>query len=579
MTASDNFDEKMKALREQALERMAQAQSKIVQDADPKIQRLLHELNVRQIELELQNEELREAQQQLERSRERYRQLYHHAPVGYIAANSAGMILQANATFSRMLERDIDGLLNKPLSKLIHADDREIFLARYRTFHKQPLNKQFEVRMLKSDGSAIHAKLEGRRIDSTQVPSTPHDLFESVLISVSDITRRKAAEQAIVRANKQWRQTFDAVSDPIAIINEKFDIVRVNQALAGHLGVTAQACIGKKCYQLLHESNTPEENCPHLQFLKTQEPQRTEIFNPKLNGHFIASISPLQTDIQGGQPWSVHVFHDISDRKRAEEERIKSRNLESIGVLAGGIAHDFNNLLTSVVGHIELAGLYVGESENAARHLDMSMQSCWRAKDLARQFLTFSEGGWPLMRPVQIKSLIEETAGVSLSAAGMDYRLELPDHLEPLSIDEMQIKLALQNVLDNAREAMPGGGTVRIKVGYQQLIMQNGNSGGSKNFLQIDISDPGNGIPSSQIDKIFDPYFTTKPMGAKKGMGLGLAVAYSIIKKHNGRIDVQSRPGEGTTVTILLPTVLKEKTSDRRAHVHVNGNSPCDCQM
>lgn len=572
MTPSDNFDEKLKALREQALVRLARVQSKIVEDADPKIKRLLHELNVRHIELELQNEELRETQQQLERSRDRYRQLFHHAPVGYIETNSAGMILQANTTFGRMLDRDLGALLNKPLSSLIHPDDREIFLARYRTFYRNPLDKQLEIRMLKSDGTAIHAKLEGRRMVSSNVPTVPSDLSDSVLISIGDITLRKAAEQALVRANKQWRQTFDAVSDPIAIIDDQFNIVRVNQALAERLGVTPQECVGKKCYQILHEGNIPAEDCPHLRFLKTREFVQTEAFNPRLNGYFIATITPLQTDIQGGQTWCVHVFHDISDRKRAEEERLKSRNLESIGTLAGGIAHDFNNILTSLMGHIELAGTFIGKNDHAARHLGKSLQACSRAKDLVKRLLTFSEGGWPVMRPVQIGAMIEEIAAFSLSGASIDYRLEFPDDLQPLTIDETQIKLAIQNVMDNAREAMPEGGTVTIKVCYRQLVVQNGRPAHNLNFLRIDISDQGSGIAPANLNKIFDPYYTTKPMGVQKGMGLGLAVAHSIVRKHDGRIEVQSLPGKGTTVSIFLPASLKERPPERETQA--NGNTP-----
>jgi PAS domain S-box-containing protein len=556
VTIRKEIDKKLKALRKQALARMSNTQSKIVEDADPEIQRLLHELNVHRIELELQNEELRDAQLQLERSRDRYLQLYHHAPIGYIATNSTGIITQANETFGDMLQMAIAGLLNRPLVDLIHPDDRELFLARYRTFYKNPTDKQIEFRMQPSDGTIIYTKIEGRRIDPSDVPTAPHDLSGSVLISVSDITDRKTTEL-------QWQQTFDAVIDPIAIIDEKFNIVRVNLALAKRLGVDPQACVGKKCYQMLHEGNTPPEDCPHLRFLRTKKFVRAEVFNPKLKGHFIATISPFQSDRHGDRLWSVHVFHDISDRRRAEEERIKSRNLESIGTLAGGLAHDFNNILTVLIGHIELAGTYIGENKSLAEHLDKGLQACGHARALAKRLLTFSEGGWPHMQPRLIRPLIEAAAASSLGRSQVDYRFDLPDDLESLVIDGKQIKMALQSVMDNAREAMPGGGTVTIKVRRQHLIVQNGHPAHKKHFLRIDISDQGTGIESSHMDKIFDPYYTTKPMGVQKGMGLGLAVAHSIIKKHQGRIEVQSRPGQGTTVTILLPVAPQVQPRDQ----------------
>jgi PAS domain S-box-containing protein len=572
MKRDNNDKQKLKRLRAKALARLSDAQTGLVKDADPKIQRLLHELNVHQIELELQNEELREVQQQLERSRDRYLRLYHHAPVGYIAVDSTGIISQANETFGSMLQSDIAGLLNKPLANLIHPDDREVFLARFRTFHKNPVGKQLELRMLSAGGRAMHAKFEGRRIDPSEAPTAPRDLSGSVLISISDITARKTAEL-------QWEQTFNAVSDPIAIIDERFNIVRVNPALAKRLGIEPQACIGEKCYRLLHEGNSPPEDCPHQRFLKTGKFVRAEVFNPKLNGDFITTISPFQTDPHSDRFWSVHVFHDISDRKRAEEERIKSRNLESIGTLAGGIAHDFNNILTALVGHIELAGSYAGKNKNIVTHLNKSLQACEHAKALAKRLLTFSQGGWLHLQPHQIRPLIEEIAAFSLAGTHVNYRVDLPDDPQSLVIDGKQFKIALQNVLDNAREAMPKGGTVTIKASYQQLIVHNGHPARSEKFLRVDVSDQGIGMESAQLNRIFDPYYTTKPLGVQKGMGLGLAVAHSIIKKHRGRIEVQSKPGEGTTVSIFLPVAAQaqprgqksalDETDPRIANCHV----------
>jgi PAS domain S-box-containing protein len=481
-------------------------------------------------------------------------------------------MLQANETFGSMLRRDIAGLLNKPLANLIHPDDREVYLARFRTFHKNPIGKQLQFRMLSSDGSVMHAKFEGRRIDPSEAPTAPRELSGSVLISISDITARKTAEL-------QWEQTFDAVSDPIAIIDERFTIVRVNPALAKRIGVEPKACIGEKCYRLLHEGNSPPEDCPHRRFLKTRKFVRTEVFNPQLNGDFITTISPFQTDRHSDRFWSVHVFHDISDRKRAEEERIKSRNLESLGTLAGGIAHDFNNILTALMGNIELAGMHAGENEELAEHLDKSLQACGYAKTLAKRLLTFSEGGWPRTEARKIRPIIEKAAALSLDGTPVSYRFDLPDDLGPLFIDKNQIDIALRNVLDNAREAMPGGGTVTIKAGYQQLIVQNGHPVHNEKFLRIDVCDQGAGIASAQLSKIFDPYYTTKTMGVQKGMGLGLAVAHSIIKKHRGRIEVQSKPGEGTTVSIFLPVSTQTQPPARKPRLDEKDPRIANCHV
>jgi PAS domain S-box-containing protein len=552
MEAGKNFSEKH-VLRDRALARMSRAQNGIIKGADPQTRRLLHKLNVHQIELELENKALREAQRQLERSRDRYRQLYDHATVGYIAVNSAGSILQANQTLDLMLGRDRADMLHKPLADLIHESDRDILLARYQAFYRRPAGKKFEIRMLKADGTAIYTELEGRRIDLSADPATPRGRSGNLLISISDITHRKTAEQAIIRAKNQWEQTFDAVSDPIAIIDEKFDIVRVNMALAKRIGVTPQECVGKKCYQVLHARNAPAEECPHLQFNDKRIPVQAEVFNARLNGHFITTITPFNASTREGRRWSIHVFHDISDRKRAERELLKARNLESIGTLAGGIAHDFNNILTGLMGHIDLAKLRIDNPESAGQHLDKSLRACYRARDLANRLLTFAEGGSPHMHTIRISHTIEEIVALSLSGTNVDYRLDLAPDLQPLAIDEAQVKSALQNVIHNAREAMPWGGTVSVKARNVQWATLKGNPICNGAYVRIDISDHGSGIALSHLDKIFDPYFTTKQMGSRKGMGLGLAITHSIVEKHHGHIDVRSKQGEGTTVTIFLP--------------------------
>jgi PAS domain S-box-containing protein len=548
-----DFQKKLATLRKRALSRMSEDTEPLDKQVDVKTRRLLQELNVHQIELELQNEELREAQQQLELSRDRYMQLYHHAPVGYVAVDSAGLVLQANGTLGRMLDRDIAKWVGKPLADLIHPDDREIFFGRFRAFFSSPSGKNLEFRMLKNDGATVYTKLEGSRIDPSVVPAAPPELTDSLLIIISDISRRKAAEQAIIVAKRQWEQTFDAVSDPIVIVNDKFRIVRVNMALAQRIGATPQDCVGKKCFEVLHARGEPDQDCPHVRSARMDSPVRSEVFNAKLNGHFIVTIYPFRTGKQSDPPWSIHVFHDISERRRMEDELLRSRNLESIGTLAGGIAHDFNNILTSLVGHIDLAKLHIGSSGKAIGHLDRSLRACHRAKELSNRLITFSEGGTPRTQAIGICHLIREVAELGLSGSNVACSLDLPDDLQPVVIDDVQIKAALQNIVTNAREAMPWGGTMTIKAGNAQQVTRDGRPANQGNFIRIDIIDQGVGIARSNLDKIFDPYFTTKQMGAQKGMGLGLAIAHSIIKKHKGHIDVQSVPGKGTTVSIFLP--------------------------
>ena len=552
MNAGKGFDKRLKDLRRRAESRLADPSGGIEPAADEKTRRLLHDLQVHQIELELQNEELREAQRKLEQSRDRYLDLYHGAPVGYVVTDAAAMILQANKTFSQMLDRDLPAVRHKPLADMLHADDREIFFSRFRAFYNSPLNKRLEVRMRRWDGKVVHTQLEGRRINQRGAGALANDRSDPLFITISDITRRKMDEQAIIRAKTQWEQTFDAVPDLIAIINEKSDIVRVNKALAGRLGVTPQACVGKKCHQVLHECRSAPADCPHQRFLATGRPNETEGFNRKLNGYFITTVSPFNTDHTQAR-WCIHISRDITDRKRAEQELLKSRNLESIGTLAGGIAHDFNNILTALVGNIELAKLYHAPGDKVGGFLAGALKAAFKARDLANRLLTFAKGGNPKIHPVTIARLLEEAVQLNLSGSNVNYDLHLHDHLAPIVVDEIQIKSALQNILDNAREAMPWGGSLTVEARNVEVSPGNNHLIAPGRYVRIDIRDQGAGICPSHLDKIFDPYFTTKQMGSQKGMGLGLAISHSIIRKHRGHLSVRSTEGEGTTVSIHLP--------------------------
>ncbi len=552
MTSESEFSKKRTRLRTRAETRLAAMAWDNDPEMNPRTRRLLHELHVHQIELEMQNEELREAQRDLEMSRDRYLELFHHAPVGYVVTDADAMVLQANQTFAHMLDESLTDLLHQPISGLIHPEDRDLFFARFKAFYNTPEGKHLELRLVKRDRSVFFTSMAGRRIGGRESSASPDDRRDRLFITISDITRQKENERAVMRAKTQWEQTFDAVPDLIAIIDHKSTIVRVNRSLADRLGLEPSACVGKKCFEILHENREPPPNCPHRTFLKTGRSSRKEHFNRKLNGHFIFTVSSFNA---GGQAadWCVHVAHDITDRKRAETERLKLRNLESIGTLAGGIAHDFNNILTAIVGNIEMIEISLAQFEKRRFFADTALKNCFKARDLANRLLTFSTGGFPKRQPIPIGRLLEETAQLTLSGTSVSYQLHLPDRLAPVAVDEIQIKSALQNVISNAMEAMPRGGVVHITA--RPVDGQPGESATLTpgRHLRIDIHDQGSGIRPEHLDKIFDPYFTTKPMGAQKGMGLGLAISHSVIKKHAGRIGVRSHMGKGTTVTIHLP--------------------------
>jgi PAS domain S-box-containing protein len=236
-----------------------------------------------------------------------------------------------------------------------------------------------------------------------------------------------------------------------------------------------------------------------------------------------------------------------------EQERLRTAKLESIGTLAGGIAHDFNNFLTGIMGNIGLAKTMVQPTEELFEMLDEAEQASMRARDLTRQLLTFSRGGQPVKKLVDVTDLIQESASFSLRGSNAKLSLSLPGNLWAVEADEGQISQVINNLVINADEAMPTGGILSIKA---ENVVLKGNVGLSLpngNYLHISVKDTGIGMSQENLQRIFEPYFTTK----QRGSGLGLTSTYSIIKNHGGQIFAESIINQGSTFHIYLPASKK----------------------
>jgi PAS domain S-box-containing protein len=242
----------------------------------------------------------------------------------------------------------------------------------------------------------------------------------------------------------------------------------------------------------------------------------------------------------------VVVVRDVSDVARLEEERQKAGKLASLGVLAGGIAHDFNNILTAIVGNISLARLDASLDFQTDGQLGEAEKACARAKTLTHQLLTFSKGGTPVKKTVGLNDIIRESAGFALRGTNVRCDFVLADNLWAVEADEGQMVQVLNNLVLNAQQAMAGGGTIVIT--SQNQAADAGRDPRSPQ-VRISVEDRGVGIPEEHLNRIFDPYFTTK----RQGSGLGLATSYSIVRNHGGSIDVRSIVNQGTVITITLP--------------------------
>lgn len=282
----------------------------------------------------------------------------------------------------------------------------------------------------------------------------------------------------------------------------------------------------------------------------------------------------LVRDEKGSPLEIIGYMADITRERQLEEELFRRQKIESLGVLAGGIAHDFNNILTGIMGHINIAQMHMGSPGTALHLLNEAERACLRARDLTQQLLTFSKGGAPVKKIISISGLLKDSARFALHGCNIQCQFSIPDDIWPVEVDEGQIAQVINNLVINASQAMPGGGIIKIQA--QNMVVGAENPGPLKDgrYVKITVTDQGIGIPQKHLQKIFEPYFTTK----QKGSGLGLAVAYSIIKKHSGHIEAEAPVGAGTTFSIYLPASgdipaatgeKKAKTSKRTGRILV----------
>jgi len=246
----------------------------------------------------------------------------------------------------------------------------------------------------------------------------------------------------------------------------------------------------------------------------------------------------------------VLVFRDATLEKVLNEELTKTKKLESIGILAGGIAHDFNNILTSIMGNINLAKSILDPSNEIYDFLEAAEESSKRASKLTKKLLTFSKGGEPIRQGQDIYEIVRDSSSFVLSGSNITCRIDRDPDLWQAEVDKGQISQVIQNIVLNAQQAMPEGGTIHIVCeNYLKINKQDAIPLNDGDYVRIAVTDEGVGIHPEHLEKIFDPYFSTK----QKGGGLGLAVSHSIIKKHSGYIFCESIPARGTTLTIYLP--------------------------
>jgi len=407
----------------------------------------------------------------------------------------------------------------------------------------------------------IHRGAE-EAVAEMRVVETEWESKTAYLVSIRDITEHKRTEEKIKHAAKEWRTTFDSITDMISIHDGNFKITRVNRALANTFKIEPKELIGKTCYEVFHDAKEPCPNCPHIQTLKTKEPATLEFFEPRLGIHLGISTSPV-FDENGEITSSVHIAKNITERKKAEErlrkanEKLKEYNQLKDEFISTA-SHELRTPLSIIMGAIrlildEIPGKIVEEQRDV---LAMAMENMQRLSRIVDSLLSISRiesGKLDLQKTVvNICELIKGTVSDYKDLAqekALSLDCEVPEHSVDICLDPDKTKEVLINLISNSVKFTPEGGWVKVI-----CTKQDGK-------VLVSVQDSGVGIAKEDIPKLFDKFtqFGRKAGPGEKGTGLGLAIAKELVEMHGGKIEVESKVNKGTTFTVSLPLTTETK--------------------
>jgi len=479
--------------------------------------------------------ERREMEETLWENEERYRAIFEQAADSIVLIDLENrMVVDFNDIAYNNLGYSKEEFSKLKLSDIDVNESDEVIMGRLNRILEGEINN-FETQHRTKSGEIRDMFIRSRAI---------HIGGKDFALSIwQDITERKQAEETIKRAAEEWRTTFDSITDLVSINDTDFKITRVNTAFAAAANMNPQELIGKPCYQVIHGTDEPIPNCPHMKTLETKEPTTGDFFEPHLGMYLEVATSPVFND-NGEIIASVHVARDITERRKMEEQLIVTDRLASIGELSSGIAHELNNPLTSVIGFSDLL-LDKGISDDIREDVEIINREAKRTAEIVRNLLTFARKHEAEEKPVNMNNIIEkvlELRAYEQKVSNIEVNTQFAPDLPEITADGFRLQQVFINLIINAEHFMAeahGRGTLTItteRIG---------------DTIRASFTDDGPGIAQENLRHLFDPFFTTKEVG--KGTGLGLSISYGIITQHDGRIYAESELGKGATFIIELP--------------------------
>jgi PAS domain S-box-containing protein len=523
-----------------------------------------HELHIQAVTLEQEIAERQQVGEQLRQERDNVRALFDAAPVGMLLIDEQIRVVDSNSTMSRLVGRPVEHILGlRPGSALDCqntgtggqcGDDADCTTCRIRGSISSALTRGVAAQGIEVQHTVQHGEQRQNVWLRFSVEPVHFSGKRHALVAIDDVSQQREMELQVLSEKERLAVTLASLGEGVITSDPRGNVTLMNQAAESLTGWRVEQALGRpltEVFRLVRKSDRePVGDLHRLGPGTVTLEAEGHVLLLGLHGralHITGTTAPLR-DHQQRSIGQVLVFRDMTEQHELENELFQARKLESLGVLAGGLAHDLNNLLTAIIGNISIAELKARGNEELQPFLARALKASERTGDLTQQLLTFAKGGAPVKKVTSLENIVKDSAEFALRGSNIRLCYQIPDQVYPVAVDLGQMSQVINNLVINAKQAMPDGGILRITMENLAAHTLPGQSRQGR-YVRVAVQDQGVGIPPENLERIFDPYFTTK----ESGSGLGLASVHAIIAKHDGALKVESQVGVGTTFSLVIP--------------------------